>query len=163
MTHRISSLFIQKFMYSTASAVLTCRPSGVARVDVRGLVMPAVLQQLRDDLLVHVRRPLWAWCVELERATLAVDAEQLDALTKDVRPDSPLKACAAVVVAPGAVALMQAHARSMAQRGVGRRVFTSLVEARAWAENQARLWKAQAEWEDLQRSMAASRPSLSIA
>lgn len=126
---------------------MTCRPDGVSIVDVRGPVTPAVLQQMRDDLLVHVQRPLRALCLRLDKAMVAVSGDQLDAVLDWVRPRSVLAADASIAVAPEVFDLFSGHAWRMAERGHVRTVFTSPGDALLWATAQARLAKAQADWE----------------
>lgn len=131
-----------RFVYESATAMLTHRACGVSDVDVVGLVTQSVLRKLRDDLLRQAQRSTLAYCVNLQRAVVTVGVERM----AQVCGNSPLGVSTALVVRAESAGFFQSYANRMAEHGVGRRVFIAPSEGGEWAVAQAALARAQAAW-----------------
>lgn len=111
----------------------------VALVRFIGALTPATMHELRVDLQAHVEATAARGLViDVRGATVDPSAWPLFVPAQGVR--ASLGVPLALVVAPELMALAQAHAWSMAQRGIVRGVFADVYDAMVWSQAKARLW-----------------------
>lgn len=129
-----------KYSYSAARATFSICNAGVAWATLRGPVTPMVLECAKRDAMSSAGGPVAVWGADMRGAAVVLTGGALDAVLCSER-------VGALVVSPEAAELFHAHAWRMAQRGIVRRVFVCVTQAKAWAAQQARTVAQQAAWE----------------
>lgn len=102
-----------------------------------GVITPEVLADVCAQTVSQLEAAPLIFVADFRRASWPMRIVDLDAMFDDCRPE--LEPPAALVVSPDDYKLFKAHAWSVAQAGIMRKVFTDYPKAVAWAQTRLAL------------------------